>query len=288
VKKALCFLLLLFTSLTLWSQVNRLRPVSLGESPLQWRHLFVLKEINHFYARDEIPAPGEGPGYYPMAYLRGLYDLPFTGATIGSGTLYLPERGLLEEERLALTSLADRIAGWSGGKRVILLSQIGPFPGGNLLEYRFPDWGNRSEQDLILPFSGGAWRMKARSIEPTWVFARQVQRGETLRYEDFRMTYNQNLESSGWMPSEGGIWKAKGNFTPGQRVSSALLAPYYMINSGEDVRVLVKKGALTVEAQGETHGKGNPGDRVEVSLPWSRKRWQAKILRYGEVEIEIP
>jgi flagella basal body P-ring formation protein FlgA len=61
-----------------------------------------------------------------------------------------------------------------------------------------------------------------------------------------------------------------------------------MINSGEDVRVLVKKGALTVEAQGETHGKGNPGDRVEVSLPWSRKRWQAKILRYGEVEIEIP
>jgi hypothetical protein len=41
-----------------------------------------------------------GRGTFPMAYLRGLYDLPFTGATVGSGTLYLPERGLLEEERL--------------------------------------------------------------------------------------------------------------------------------------------------------------------------------------------
>jgi hypothetical protein len=80
---------------------------------------------------------------YPMAYLRGLYDLPFTGATVGSGTLYLPERGLLEEERLAPTSLAERIAGWSGGKRVILLSQIGPLPRGEAPRVPLPGLGEQ-------------------------------------------------------------------------------------------------------------------------------------------------
>jgi flagella basal body P-ring formation protein FlgA len=130
--------------------------------------------------------------------------------------------------------------------------------------------------------------MKVKSLEPSWIFARPVSRGETLRYEDFQITYQGDHERGSWSPSEAGIWKARGSFTPGQRVSEAFLAPYFMINSGEEVRVLVKKGALTVEAQGRTFGRGNPGDRVEVSLPWSNKRWQAEVLRYGEVEVEIP
>jgi flagella basal body P-ring formation protein FlgA len=89
------------------------------------------------------------------------------------------------------------------------------------------------------------------------------------------------------MPEAGDIVgaRARRDIVAGELLTNALVSVPPAVKSGDEVRVMLTIGAVSVTGVGRASGSGHVGDTIRVLTPSSRKSLSGRIVGRGAVEI---
>lgn len=154
-------------------------------------------------------------------------------------------------------------------------SFIAPGTGSITLKY---DDGRGGERSVAVRLQ---WR------RPALVAARALERGKTLAGEDVTLQTVKVLRSTSLALSEEEVLGKvlRKNLSAGEPVALNYLGLHPIIQRGDPVIILVTKGSITIEVNGEALDSGAPGDIIRVRNLQSRLVIQAVAISPGRVEV---
>lgn len=136
--------------------------------------------------------------------------------------------------------------------------------------------GSNGHWTVALPPAGGgaALRLRVRAgVEARApVAAREIPRGAVLAEEDVALA--PLLEwgaprARGEAPGAG--WVARRRIAAGEPLRDPAVGPPLLVRSGEEVRVVWRRGEVTVTARGSALGSASRGERVSVRVDGRRR-----------------
>ncbi|MBF0158846.1 MAG: flagellar basal body P-ring formation protein FlgA [Magnetococcales bacterium] len=124
------------------------------------------------------------------------------------------------------------------------------------------------------------------------VLSRPLRRGDVVRQDDLS---GQDVEQQ--RPMAGYLLASQADrivgqetvraIAPDQPLQASWFALPQAINRGGKVRVLVRQGAMFIEAMGVAMANGRMGDVVEIQNSRSQKRFMAQVTGPGEVTVRF-
>ncbi|MBF0177893.1 MAG: flagellar basal body P-ring formation protein FlgA [Magnetococcales bacterium] len=125
------------------------------------------------------------------------------------------------------------------------------------------------------------------------VLRRPMQRGEVVREDDLE---ERSLILTRSMPGVFGIEQmkevsgqmARRALQPGVPLQMGWFESPMAVDRGEPVKVRLHRGGLKIETSGVALAKGRVGESIEVQNPDSRRRFLARVVGPGRVEVMVP
>ena len=131
------------------------------------------------------------------------------------------------------------------------------------------------------PYGDGPLEMELLELQPFWAAARPLTRGETLTAEALEKRWMTEREAGRYYPAEHSLegMELRRTVQAGQLLAAGMLAEPVFAKRGEVVRVVSRRGALTVTLRARALSDGRRDERILCVNEQSGRRMHVRLVQ---------